>query len=127
MLTSMDETQRDRMVGAMEDMTTRHRVMGDRSFVTQGELIAFRDAAEAERVWAVAELEGEPAHGPLALYIVFMDDLATNLDALVNAAGGRVPGAPFLPGPDEPQSTIAAVIVTGFPMLADHLVALLTP
>ena len=102
-------------------MVALHAEIGSQRFASQRQLAEFRDEAEAERVWAHAELGGEAARGALGAYIVFMDDLSIALGELVEAASEREPGAPFMPGPAAPQSRIAAVVAEGLPRLRDYL------
>lgn len=113
----MTPDQRDRILAGIEDIQRRHAETAARGFISQRELMEFRDAAGAERVWVVSQPGYSSTHGPLGLYAVFMDDLAVALDELVNVAGAREPDAPFLPGPAVPQNRIAAVVVDGLPAL----------
>lgn len=117
----MTKDQRERMLRGSDRMAELHSEMGRQGFASQRQLAGFRDEAEVERAWAHAELRGDVARDALGAYIVFMDDLATALDELVEAAASREPGAPFMPGPSSPQSRIAAVITVGFPQLREYL------
>lgn len=117
----MTGAQRQRMLNGAARMIELHGDLARRDFASQRELASFRDEAEAERVWAHKELAGNPARGALGAYIVFMDDIATALNELVEAVDRRPPSAPLMPGPAGPQSRVAAVVKEGLPRLREYL------
>lgn len=113
----MKPHQRERILAGIGEMERRHGEGRDRKSISMRELIEFRDAANAERVWAVGQPNYHSTRGLLGLYAVFMDDLAIALDELVNFLHSTEPGVPSQAGPAGPQERVAAVVIEGLPRL----------